>query len=58
MDYTLQNGKIRGMEKQKFIPGKTYIPVSGKVFDKEEINNAIDAAKDGWWTELSLTICF
>ncbi|MEK7633224.1 MAG: lipopolysaccharide biosynthesis protein RfbH [Patescibacteria group bacterium] len=34
-----------------FIPGKTYIPVSGKVFDKEEINNAIEAAKDGWWTE-------
>lgn len=35
----------------KFIPGKTYIPCSGKVFDKEEINNAIHAAKDGWWTE-------
>jgi len=35
----------------KFIPGKTYIPASGKVFDKEEINNAIEAAKDGWWTE-------
>ena len=34
-----------------FIPGKTYIPVSGKVFDKEEINNAIAAARDGWWTE-------
>jgi CDP-6-deoxy-D-xylo-4-hexulose-3-dehydrase len=28
-----------------------YIPVSGKVFDKEEINNAIEAARDGWWTE-------
>ena len=35
----------------KFIPGKTYIPVSGKVFDKEEINNSIKAARDGWWTE-------
>ncbi|MDO8609286.1 MAG: DegT/DnrJ/EryC1/StrS family aminotransferase, partial [bacterium] len=35
----------------KFIPGKTYIPVSGKVFNKEEINNAIKVAKDGWWTE-------
>jgi len=41
-----------------FIPGKTYIPSSGKVFDNEEINNAIAAAKDGWWTELSLTGCF
>lgn len=37
--------------KIKFIPGKTYIRVSGKVFDKEEINNAIKVAKDGWWTE-------
>jgi len=37
--------------KSKFIPGKTYIPSSGKVFDNEEINNAIAAAKDGWWTE-------
>lgn len=35
----------------KFIPEKTYIPASGKVFDNEEINNAIQAAKDGWWTE-------
>ena len=37
--------------KNKFIPGETYIPVSGKVFNKEEINNAIKVAKDGWWTE-------
>lgn len=37
--------------KNKFIPGETYIPVSGKVFDEEEINNAIEAARDGWWTE-------
>lgn len=35
----------------KFIPGETYVPVSGKVFDKEEINNAIAVAKDCWWTE-------
>lgn len=35
----------------KFIPGETYIPSSGKVFDHEEIDNAIQAAKDGWWTE-------
>lgn len=30
---------------------RKYIPVSGKVFDKNEINNAIKVAKDGWWTE-------
>ncbi len=34
-----------------FEPGKTYIPVSGKVYDQEEVNNAIEAAKDAWWTE-------
>lgn len=34
-----------------FIPGKTYIPVSGKVYDHHEVNNAIEAARDGWWTE-------
>ncbi len=39
------------INKSKFIPGETYIPVSGKVFDQEEINNAIQVAKDGWWTE-------
>lgn len=39
------------MKKNPFIPGETYVPVSGKVFDHEEINNAIEAAKDGWWTE-------
>ena len=37
--------------KNRFIPGKTYVRVSGKVFDDEEINNAIKVAKDGWWTE-------
>lgn len=39
------------MIKNKFIPGISYIRVSGKVFDDEEINNAIKVAKDGWWTE-------
>ncbi len=31
--------------------GKSYIPVSGKVFNREEVDNAIKAAKDCWWTE-------
>src|SRR3990167_8051940 len=39
------------MNKAKFIPGQSYIRVSGKVFDQEEIDNAIAAARDGWWTE-------
>ncbi len=39
------------MKNIKFIPGTTYIPASGKVYNHEEINNAIEAARDGWWTE-------
>lgn len=35
----------------KFISGKSIIPVSGKVFDHHEIDNAVKVAKDGWWTE-------
>lgn len=30
---------------------RKYIPASGKVFDHNEIDNAIKVAKDGWWTE-------
>jgi len=44
--------------KKKFVAGESYIPVSGKVFDKEEINNAIKVAKDGWWTEGEFALKF
>ena len=33
-----------------FIPGKTHIPVSGKVIATEEIQYAVDACLDGWFT--------
>ncbi len=46
------------MLKSQSISKKTCIPVSGKVFDHEEINNAIKVAHDDWWTELCLTTCF
>ncbi|OGK13296.1 lipopolysaccharide biosynthesis protein RfbH [Candidatus Roizmanbacteria bacterium RIFCSPLOWO2_01_FULL_38_12] len=39
------------IKKTKFIPGESYVPVSGKVYDHGEINNAIEAARDCWWTE-------
>ena len=39
------------IKKPNFIPGESYVPVSGKVYDQEEINNAIAAARDCWWTE-------
>lgn len=46
------------MNKKKFMPGETYVPVSGKFFDEEEINNAISVAKEGWWTEGKWTKIF
>ena len=42
----------------KLIPGKTIISVGEKIFDQEEINNAIKVAKDGWWTEGAKTTEF
>lgn len=35
----------------KFVPGQTPVPVSGKVFDRRELINGVDAVLDGWWTE-------
>ena len=37
--------------KKKFIPGKSLVPVSGKVFDEKELINMVDAVMEGWWTE-------
>ncbi|HPY08864.1 MAG TPA: lipopolysaccharide biosynthesis protein RfbH [bacterium] len=34
-----------------FIPEKSSVPVSGKVFDEKELINMVDAVMDGWWTE-------
>ena len=33
---------------KKFIPGKSFVPVSGKVFDEQEILLAVEAVLDGW----------
>lgn len=41
----------RKFSQKKFIPGKTPIPVSGKVFEEQELINGIQAVLDGWWTE-------
>lgn len=38
---------IRG----SFIPGESPVPVSGKVFDENELLAGVDAVLDGWWTE-------
>jgi CDP-4-dehydro-6-deoxyglucose reductase, E1 len=37
--------------KGNFVPGESSVPISGKVFDEEEMVNMVDAVMDGWWTE-------
>lgn len=39
------------LKPKRFIPGKSQVPVSGKVFDEHELANGIEAVLDGWWTE-------
>lgn len=36
---------------KKFKPGVTHVPVSGKVFDTDELLTGVEAVLDGWWTE-------
>ena len=36
--------------KPKFIPGKTYIPPSGKVLDENDCANLVEASLDMWLT--------
>ncbi|WP_342597480.1 lipopolysaccharide biosynthesis protein RfbH [Cyanobacterium aponinum UTEX 3222] len=35
---------------RSFIPGQTYIPVSGKVFDEQELTKLVDSSLDFWLT--------
>lgn len=37
-------------QSHQFIPGQTYLPVSGKVFDSYELLNLVDASLDFWLT--------
>ena len=34
-----------------FVPGETPVPVSGKVWDEQELKALLEASLDGWWTE-------
>ena len=38
------------LKKEKFSPGKTLIPASGRVIDSFEVKNLISASLDGWLT--------
>ncbi len=33
-----------------FVPGETQVPVSGKVFDAEDVRHLVDASLDFWLT--------
>ncbi len=41
----------RFLQPEAFVPGETPIPVSGKVWDHEELQGLVEASLDGWWTE-------
>ncbi len=44
--------------KKQFIPGESSVPVSGKVFDEQEMILGVEAVLDGWWTEGRFTSQF
>lgn len=41
---------LKAFAEKKFIAGESAIPVSGKVFDHEELNAIVESALDGWFT--------
>lgn len=41
---------VEAFPKTDFVPGETAIPVSGKVFDEDEILHLVDASLDFWLT--------
>ena len=51
--------KIEKFVDNNYIPkAANGVPVSGKVFGKEELANIIEAAIEGWWTEGRWTALF
>ena len=49
----VDKAKVFCMQKNlgnKFIPGKTYIPASGKIIDEEDLAKLVDASLDMWLT--------
>jgi CDP-6-deoxy-D-xylo-4-hexulose-3-dehydrase len=45
-------------KKERFIPGHSNVPVTGKVFGKEEIGNAVRASSEFWLTSGPYTSIF
>ena len=40
----------KSLQKQKFIPGESPVPVSGKVLDADDLVALVDSSLDGWLT--------
>jgi len=40
----------RAFAQQPFVPGKSSVPVSGKVVDPVDLSSVVDATLDGWFT--------
>lgn len=47
---TVKNYYNYKFKDKKFIPGETYIPASGKVFDDQELLKLVDSSLDFWLT--------
>lgn len=45
----------RRFPKRPFVPGETTVPVSGKLFDEQELLLMTEAVLEGWWTEGHMT---
>lgn len=62
MEDSLKNEIIKAykskFELKKFTPGQSTVPVSGKVFDEEEMLLGVEAVLEGWWTEGRFTTLF
>ena len=62
MEESLKNEIIKAYKAKfpakKFVPGESAVPVSGKVFDEDEMLLGVEAVLDGWWTEGRFTTLF
>ena len=62
MEESLKNELLKAYKAKfspkPFVPGESAVPVSGKVFDENEILQATEAVLDGWWTEGRFTTLF
>ncbi len=55
MDDNLRENLIKAYQEKfkvkEFVGGESVVPVSGKIFDEQEIIKMTEAVMDGWWTE-------